>query len=389
MLTHLDEVLFHQIATTFDHAGTSDHRFYDRYYLEAADEAGSAAIAAGLAVYKNTNVVDGFVTVLHGDTQHNVRLSRSLRDDMGRVQAGPLSIEVVEPMKTLRLAVSEGDHGLAADVVWEATLPPVEEVEHFTRVDGRVSEQVHRYNQVGRAQGVIDVGGKRIDVDDWWAARDHSWGVRPGVGGYEPKTGSLPAAVVNGFLYTWFTFSTKDVAGYLQVHETGAGRRVVFDGVLRAFRGGEWQDLAVEAVEYEFSFPDGSRNYERARVMVTTSPGEKWEITCSRLMQPYVMRGTGYDSGYRDGRGLGFYRGDSLVEWDTYDLTEPGSVRILPGGEELPHFHREQLVHVEVNGAPGTGHFTVLPVGALPAYGVPAFSAAELATLARMTGREQ
>lgn len=383
MLTALDESLFHQIATTFDHAATSDHRFYDRYYIEAADESGGAALAAGLAVYKNTNVVDGFLTVLRGDRQHNVRVSRPLRDDMTTCQAGPLSFEIVEPMRVVRLSLADGDHGLATDIVWEAALPPVEEVQHFNRVDGRVSEEVHRYNQTGRAHGVVQVGGERIELGDWWGARDHSWGVRPGVGGFEPKTGSIPAAM-NGFLYTWFTFSATDVAGYLQVHENGVGRRVVFDGVMHLRRDGAWEDIEVETVDYEFTFPAGSRNYERARVTVTGA-GEKFEIVCSRLLHPFVMRGTGYDSGYRDGLGLGCYRGASLVEHDLYDLSTPGTVTLVPTGEELPHFHREQLVHVEVNGAPGTGHFTVLPVGALPKYGVPPFSVDELGALARMS----
>ena len=39
-----------------------------------------------------------------------------------------------------------------------------------------------------------------------------------------------------------------------------------------------------------------------------------------------------------------------------------------------------------VNGQPGLGHLTCIPVGALPKYGIPQFSAEEFQTLAKITG---
>ena len=33
MLTGLDDSLWHQIPSTFDHVGTSDPRFFDRYWF--------------------------------------------------------------------------------------------------------------------------------------------------------------------------------------------------------------------------------------------------------------------------------------------------------------------------------------------------------------------
>ena len=36
-LTRLDETLRHQIATTFDHGGTSDPPFFDRYWFSSYD----------------------------------------------------------------------------------------------------------------------------------------------------------------------------------------------------------------------------------------------------------------------------------------------------------------------------------------------------------------
>ena len=39
MLTKLDDTLWHQLPTTFDHVGTSDPRFFDRYWFAVYDPA--------------------------------------------------------------------------------------------------------------------------------------------------------------------------------------------------------------------------------------------------------------------------------------------------------------------------------------------------------------
>ena len=65
MLTKLDDTLLHQAPTTFDHAVTSDHRFYDRYWFQAIEPGGATSLVAGMGLYKNTNVLDGFCTVVH------------------------------------------------------------------------------------------------------------------------------------------------------------------------------------------------------------------------------------------------------------------------------------------------------------------------------------
>ena len=79
MLTPMDDTLWHTLPTTFDHVGTSDPRFFDRYWFAASDPAGGGTLQLTLGVYNNMNVVDaGFVAIRDG-RQHNVRASRSLR----------------------------------------------------------------------------------------------------------------------------------------------------------------------------------------------------------------------------------------------------------------------------------------------------------------------
>jgi hypothetical protein len=67
MLTPLDETLLHQAPTTFDHAVTSDHRFFDRWAVGVQHP--SASLIYGIATYKNTDVCDGFLCAQIGDRQ--------------------------------------------------------------------------------------------------------------------------------------------------------------------------------------------------------------------------------------------------------------------------------------------------------------------------------
>ena len=50
MLTPLDDSLWHQIPSTFDHVGTSDPRFFDRYWFAVYEPSGSAALQFTLGV---------------------------------------------------------------------------------------------------------------------------------------------------------------------------------------------------------------------------------------------------------------------------------------------------------------------------------------------------
>lgn len=63
MLTSLDDSLWHQLPTTFDHAGTSDPRFFDRYWFAAYAADGSAAVQVTMGAYRNMNVLDGGAVV--------------------------------------------------------------------------------------------------------------------------------------------------------------------------------------------------------------------------------------------------------------------------------------------------------------------------------------
>src|SRR5439155_22424543 len=79
MLTALDDSLWHQLPTTFDHVGTSDPRFFDRFWFACYEPSGAGAAQVTLGSYNNMNVLDGGVVAIRDGRQHNLRVSRSLR----------------------------------------------------------------------------------------------------------------------------------------------------------------------------------------------------------------------------------------------------------------------------------------------------------------------
>jgi hypothetical protein len=103
VLTRLDDSLLHQAPTTFDHAVTSDHRFYDRYWFQAIEPGGATSLVAGMGLYKNTNVLDGFCTVVHDGKQYCLRVSRALRPAVDDTSVGALSVDVIEGLRQLRI----------------------------------------------------------------------------------------------------------------------------------------------------------------------------------------------------------------------------------------------------------------------------------------------
>jgi hypothetical protein len=328
-----------------------------------------------MATYKNTNTSDGYFSVVRGRKQFNLRLSRPLLPRPAEMRIGPLSVEVVRPLEEIRICVDGGpDHEVRADVTFTGTVPSREEEQHYRRVDGRVVQDYHRFDQIGRLNGWVEIGGERVTINDWFGARDHSWGVRPGMGGYEPPT-SLPrpneiredvGAGASGFLLVWLAFQTEGYAGYLQQQEDGQGRLLYRDGHILRKEGDRFHEAAVTGIEHELEFITNTRLCRSARLAVSLAGGDTLDIEARSLLPHICYKGTGYDGGYNDERGLGLHRGD-LLEYDVYDLSDPEDV-VLPDRRVVRPWHRETGCTLTVNGQPGLGHFPVINSGIIERY---------------------
>jgi hypothetical protein len=366
MLTDLDETFMHQVPLPFELAGTSDHRFFDRTVVTTAAHDGSAGVILGMGVYKNMNVLDGFAAAQHSGRQLNLRMSRELRPDL-EPRLGALRVEIVKPFKELRYILEPGAADFAFDMRFEAFLEPVLEEPHFHRANGRITQDYVRFNQLMSASGDIMIEGREIKADRWFGWRDHSWGVRPSVGGFEPPTPGLKDAFPSaqraggkGMMLFYIGFNVDDeLGGGIQIIENGLGELIYFTGHF----GTRDNQSRVTGYEWSVETAPGTRAPRKVRVIARTADGKSYDIVAEPVSRPWAYRGFGYDSGYNDGKGQGVWRSKEVsVEQDTYDISSPDEV-VMPDGAKVRPNHREVHVKVTVNGREGVGYMPFIAIG--------------------------
>jgi len=367
----MDDTLSHQIPTTFDHVATSDPRFFDRYWFAVNDPAGGGALQFTLGAYQNMNVMDGGFVVIHEGRQYNVRVSRSLRPNYDTV-CGPLGVEVIEPLRRFHLRVTDAGQAVHGELEWTAVMPPQEEVPRFTRVRGRVVEDSRRFDQIGECRGWLDIEGRRLDIDRWWAARDHSWGVRQAMGIVEPVTGPSVAAGA-GRLFAFLFFSTDGFAGHVQLAQF-SDQPDHLTALLTPRHQPERGDIEVAEAPLAVEFYDDGRprRFRHATFDLRLADGRAVVVGMAPLGPSIAMPGIGY-GGYDDGLGLGVWRGVEVLEHDVWDVSHHRDVLRSDGRVDRP-VHRIQPVHVTMRcegfDGEGTGSMTLIAEGSLPRLGV-------------------
>jgi hypothetical protein len=378
MLTPLDDTLRHVLPTTFDHAFSSDPRFFDRYWFAIYNPDGSEpAINTGMCSYLNMNVLDGYASIIDKGVQHNLRVSREYRPyvfnaDPNVSEVGPLKVTVVEPFKVIRLECAPNEFGISYDMEWRAVIDAHEEIPNYTRVRGRMNQNYLRYNQVAVVNGWIEIAGERTEMKDWWGGRDHSWGIRTDVAGGEPVTGvDAPRGQV-GTLWSWLIFGTignNGTCGYVQLQERD-DRPTYVEGRLAWPAGAGREQLHADDVRLDFECYPGTRRFSKATWTAIVDDGPdagEWKIDIVPISHSLAMKGLGYSLGYTDEKGFGVWRGENHIEYDQYDVSHPEDV-VMPNGTVDRPYHRDCAVTVTVTSpsgevTTGAGHCAILPIG--------------------------
>lgn len=360
LLGPMDEQLNHQTSQPFRVPGTTDHRFYDRHWFEAISSDGDVMMLAGMGTYKNMGVADGFMVVQHRRQQRNVRVSRMLDNDM-TASVGPLTIEVHEPYERLTLTLSAGDYPVSAELEWRSVYPAYLEAPHYNFSDGRVIQDTNRYDQIGLWSGWLELDGERFDASSWWGVRDHSWGVRPDIGGFEPAHGRRKFPM----LWLWTFATTDELSVHFQLREDANGNVQHLDGEISYPPESGREPVRVSRVEHDIDFIRGTRDWSALRYTLFLADGSTLEVEAEALQSAWAYRGTGYENGYDDTKGVGVVRG-SVVETDVLDLSTAG--RVTREGEPYFPGHREQPARVTINGRTGFGHLPVMSSGRIERY---------------------
>jgi hypothetical protein len=366
-ITGFDEYPFHQQPTPLSVPVTTDAHFNDGYWF-AFYNAGWYVVA-GLRLHPNANVLDGFAAVVRNGRQLCVRASRALRPAYERLAVGPLRLEVLEPLRRLRLVLGENPVGLEFDVVFEARSPPFAEDRHRHTRYGVAINDTLRYTQVCRATGAATLGGERVEVGAWHAIRDHSWGVRSSMALPDPFGGvDRPAAERRRRAFRlWVPFEVEDHCGFFQTHEDRDGNAIDFEGRLFYDDGREVPLLSVShALEYHAN----TKRPVAGSLRLIGEDGIERAYSLRSTGLAVDVQGLGYYGGWNDGYSAGVYRGADVIESDIYgnDAAEdPTGPPHVPLERRLgPTEHPSFLTGPE--GAQGMAHLEHSVFGAYAPY---------------------
>jgi hypothetical protein len=354
VLVNFDEYPLHQITASFAGVAGSDPSWNDGHYVCLADQAGRVCVTSNLRLYSNNDVMDGFVCIRHDDKQHNIRVSRRLRPAVDDFRVGPLRLEIVEPMRALRLVLEDNEHGIALDVTCRGTTVPYEDPTEITRVDGRLVGERMTYELTGKCEGWVQVGADRCDLDPATSSffRNHSWGFQAGRGG--PKLYAAPTIGAKRRVpgvRQWVLFDMPDHGGFYFIDPSGRkasgkGARMLAD-----------QTVAVTNVETDLDFYDGGRRIRSGTFRLTDSDGGQRQYEVHDLGWVYCQGG-GYFGGFDDGLGQGVYRGDDHVEGEVWDVSHPTEIVDADGHRfEFDHAWAESFTRLTSDGQTGLAHF--------------------------------
>lgn len=375
-LVPADELLVHQIADTFATVAQSDRSWTEKIWTTTAARDGSLQISFGLGVYPNRGVVDAFAGISRGVEQWTIRSSGRLGKDPMQGRVGPLQYEILEPLEKVRFSLAPTDAvPVAFDWVFEGAVPPaLERREQHRGASGRrIAADVVRYHQVGTASGWCELEGARTEIspESWVCARDHSWGVRYGVG--SPVEDAAPEHDASGVstLVMWCPIlcerpdaSRYAIHWYYQRHSVGSWSRVEFQGGVEHHDG---RKDRFTSVTHELSFDAATRRFVEGSLEFSSENGEKRPVRMKAVSDTGFHLGAGLYMGYEE-HWHGQWRGDAFTEGEYHpDCSDPAVASRL-------HQLRDCVVELEdpVGGGKGFGVLQSIVAGAHPDMGLDA-----------------
>jgi hypothetical protein len=330
MLTPQDDLIGHQLPTTFDQIDNSDPAWMERlWYTGHPTPAGDVIFDIGLGYHPNRNVMDAFAGVATASRQWNFRASRHLRPDPLTTRVGPLEIKIVEGLRRHRLTLAPNESGISFELEFLASLTAHEETPHLRRRDGRITENMARGQQLGRYAGWLEFDGRRIDVDSasWCGQRDHSWGVRS-----EMRTDetSPPLTFYPPFFYAWTTAQFGERGLHIFFKERSPGDKIYLSGEEVFTMGGKVSSRnQLVDVKHDVRWhndPHG-QSMESAVFDLRFADGRSRQVSIRTLPARYYLKGGLY--GGLNGWFHGDDRGKLHTEFDVWDLTRPETRRLV------------------------------------------------------------
>ncbi len=335
MLSKYDEMLCHQTPTTFDHVVDSGDNWRENVWICAHDLTGKFFLSSHFGVSPNRNVMDASALLsFDNKTQTNIRASRELRPRSDEIQVGPLAYQVIEGMNKIHWTLAENAQGISWEIEFQAAMTPHEELPQFARSRGRLTENIARYAQTGRANGWVKVEGKTYDIKpaQWMSHRDHSWGVRWQHNLYTEAQGYQPPARQQGFLGDWHIFQFDDWTVCSSLREDQNAEVLHFTGGINHAPSDPRPEIRLLSESHDFELIPGTKLLKGGRVSCVAEDGSKRDIEIRPISILY-LQAAGYwpYKGFR----LGRWMGPDWLDGEQFDISDPTQMKEV---SEAPTF---------------------------------------------------
>jgi hypothetical protein len=288
MLTTGDEYPIHQTAEPIAFSGT-DRNFYDRYFFCGYRPDGGGYFGVGFGVYPHLNVADAHFSVLRDGQQHCVHASRLLGMERMDTQVGSIRIEVIEPLRKLRLIVNSKD-GISADLVMEGRSFPIQEPRFTRRIGPRTMMDLTRFTQNVRWSGWVEVDGKRETYEGGLGTRDRSWGVRPiGAPDGQPQV----PAMAPQFYWLWTPTNFPNLSLYYHLNDDAEGVAWNTRGTLAMDGSNANEDFHLHETRMAMTWAKGKRHATAAVLTGKDAQGRAHTVSYTPI-DTFMMKGIGY-----------------------------------------------------------------------------------------------
>ncbi|HEX6416874.1 MAG TPA: hypothetical protein VFZ77_00200 [Acidimicrobiales bacterium] len=292
MLTPFDDYPIHQTSVPIGQPASGDPNHYDRYWFNGYRRDGGFFLGAAMGHYPNRGVIDAAFSVLHDGVQHSVFASGRMPVDRATA-VGPVRIEVVEPLRVLRLVVAPNDRGLTADLTFRARTAAVEEPRQRLVRDNVPVMDYTRLTQWGTWEGTITLPtGVTLDVDPsrTYATRDRSWGVRPV--GQQAPTNLVPAPVQ--LFWLWAPLHFADRCTHLALFERADGDRWLEQALVVPLLPDEAEPEHLGRSDVAIEWMPGRREMAAATLTLRRRDGTALPVIELERLSTFRMRGIGY-----------------------------------------------------------------------------------------------
>jgi hypothetical protein len=347
VLTPYDDFPIHQTADPVAHPQSADPNHYDRYFFNGFSRNGEVFFAGAMAHYPNRGIIDGAFSVIVDGVQHSIFASGSMPLDRA-TEIGPIRVEVLDPLRRIRLSVAPNDQGLEANLVFDARTVAIEEPRNTMISGARRVMDVTRLTQWGSWEGTISVAGQDVPLGvGARGIRDRSWGQR-GVGVQAPT--NFPQAAPQVF-WLWAPLHFDQFCTHLALFERADGERWLEQALILPVLdtdaptwGPDLEYERLEGVDYELDWTPGTRIARSAALTMRSAVNGSSKIELEPLFT-FRMRGIGYGHpvwGHGSVHGPLAVGGES-IRLDAFDPQDPTAL------------HVETLCRARMEGEEGIG----------------------------------